>query len=376
MFPKLADLEVGLELSAIPTWVLRREPLGIVWANEPGVAFWQAESLAELRARDIAEGAPKVVLERTWRLFDDIRGGKRVREEWAFFPRGRAVTVSLDVRAVLLADEQPAMLAQAVPLSDASDDVQRSVAMFRHTVVMAALLRDDGHIWSQNPAAKTMFGERERWLDWLVDRERGQALLAEVLREEQGSALLEVDGESGRRWHVVDARCFRDPVTGTLGVLVTHRDETSRVEAEQLADSRGQRIDDLSTALELVERQRREILELSAPLLDVGDQTLAVPIIGRFDGEQSAALTARLLDAVGARGVRRVILDLTGVAGLDGDSTLRLQQLLAALRLLGAMPVITGIRPASSLALSRLDLDLHGVTTLRSLAAGLRLPRL
>lgn len=94
---------------------------------------------------------------------------------------------------------------------------------------------------------------------------------------------------------------------------------TARIEAETLAESRGLEIDALSATLELVEQQQREILSLSAPILDVGEQTLAIPIIGRLRETLSAQITARLLDAIASRRARYVILDLTGVVAIPAD---------------------------------------------------------
>lgn len=137
---------------------------------------------------------------------------------------------------------------------------------------------------------------------------------------------------------------------------------TARIEAETLAESRGLEIDALSATLELVEQQQREILSLSAPILDVGEQTLAIPIIGRLRETLSAQITARLLDAIASRRARYVILDLTGSS--------RFRQMLNSIRLLGARATITGIRP--ELAREMVGSGFEGAQTLRSLAEGLR----
>lgn len=67
-----------------------------------------------------------------------------------------------------------------------------------------------------------------------------------------------------------------------------------------------------------------------------------------------------------------MILDVTGVVAVDDGSAARLHHLLRALQLLGATPMITGIRPELAMQLVASGLELAGVSTLRSLADGLR----
>jgi rsbT co-antagonist protein RsbR len=372
MLPELVQLEASLVHSAVPVWVIVGETIKFVWANDLALELWHAPDRAELFARDMIAGAPEKVLARTRHVVEQVRTGKIVREEYVFYPRGKPTPVVLDLRGVLLADGSLGVLNQALPLSETPDAVRRAMTMARHTTIMAALVRADGSILTKNPAALLAFDEHDSWIAWLADANLAPEILRAALAGETVRVLAQVSARGSLRWHMIDAHALRDPVSGELGVLVEHIDETARIDAEQLAAARGQRIDDLSATVELIERQRREILALSAPLLDVGHRTLAVPIIGRLDDEQSNALMSKLLDAVRDRGARHVILDVTGVAEIDQGSALRLQRLLSALRLLGAASTITGVRPALALELTQSGVDLEGVTTLRSLAAGLQ----
>ena len=77
------------------------------------------------------------------------------------------------------------------------------------------------------------------------------------------------------------------------------------------------------------------------------------------------------MDAIATRWAKHVILDLTGVVAIDAGSLMRLRQMLRSIRLLGARPTITGIRPefANEMVASGFDVE---VPTLRSLAERLR----
>jgi rsbT co-antagonist protein RsbR len=375
-FMHLEDCRAGLAHAAVPAWVLEAETIRFMWANQPAVELFQAPNLEELLARDVAAGAPEKVLARTRHMFERVLAGNILREEWALYPRGVPTMVLLDLRGVHLPDGRLGVLNQALPITEtAPPSLQRAMAMTRYTSIISALVRADGGIIEQNPAALILFGGSTSWLTWFTEAAQAEQILRATFAGDAIETMLEVATVRGTCWHRVRAQTLRDPVTGELAVLVEHGDETARIGAEQLAEARGQTIDQLNKALVLVERQRQEILALSAPILDVGDRTLAVPIIGRLSDEQCNVIMTKLLDSVVSRGVRHVILDVTGVLSVDAGSADLLRRLLRALRLLGCTPMITGVRPGLALELIESGIDLDNMPTLRSLAAGLRHPK-
>lgn len=377
-FPHFDDVVAGLALAAIPVWIVDVEIWRFVWSNEAAQEMWRAPTPDELAERDIQTGTPNEVLARTNALVERAKRGERIDEEWVFYPRGKATTVMLRLSGVTLPDGRFGLLNQAQPIPQLAAPTQRAIAISRHTSTIGAMVEPTGEILAQNPAALLAFGDRPSWLTWCEDAEPARAILASAMAGERVRSLLQVIVDGEQRWHYVDAHMLRDPVTAKLCVLVEHTDETARIEAEQVAASHHQRVSILSETLELLEQQRREILELSAPILDVGAHTLAVPIIGQLGAEQGELIMNRLLDAVANRGTAQVILDLTGVVTIDQHSASRLHALIRALRLLGTRVTVTGIRAELAMRLADhltdggIDLDLDGVDTLRSLADGLR----
>lgn len=123
---------------------------------------------------------------------------------------------------------------------------------------------------------------------------------------------------------------------------------------------------------ELITAQAATIRELSAPLIPVEDGVLVVPLIGRLDHSRAQELLAVLLAGVADRRARAVIVDVTGMPGLDQPAAAALMQVARAVRLLGAHVVVTGIRPAVAATLVSLGVDTEGLTTLGSLQSGLR----
>jgi len=114
------------------------------------------------------------------------------------------------------------------------------------------------------------------------------------------------------------------------------------------------------------------ILELSAPVLPTGDGSLVLPLIGSLDPARTEHALTQLLSRVVALRARRVIVDLTGVAQADEQSAAALMRAAQAIRLLGAQPILCGIRAEMALALGRHHEDLSRITTVATLHEALR----
>jgi rsbT co-antagonist protein RsbR len=68
-----------------------------------------------------------------------------------------------------------------------------------------------------------------------------------------------------------------------------------------------------------------------------------------------------------------VLVDITGLPSVDTDTARHLFGTTAAVKLLGARVVLTGIRPEIAQTVIGLDVDLSGIITRSSLASGLEL---
>lgn len=360
--PSLRTSEPGLLLSPLPVWVFDPDAVRVCWANDPALALWRAPSRAELFARDLLADAPASVRARLHDQVTRVRAGERLVSEWSFYPDGRATTVSLHMHGITLDDGRLVILNQAAPLApEAAPAVLRSITAIRHLPALVAFVSLDGVLRMHNPAAIAEFGEGTDYAAWFRDPGDARRLLLAARDGEVVRAEAAVRGRDGERWHSIEAHRLRDPVVGDFAVLLLHRDETARRTAESAAAAH---------RLHIAE-QHQQILALSAPILLCGAHTLVVPIIGRLDDERGRELTGRLLPAIGAQRTRRVIVDMTGVADVDLTSARRLRELLAAVQLLGAAPVLTGFQPALAATLVAAGIDLHGVQIHRSLAEAL-----
>ena len=73
----------------------------------------------------------------------------------------------------------------------------------------------------------------------------------------------------------------------------------------------------LQERLDLIQRQHHQILDLSAPILDIWEGVLAMPLIGSIDHSRASTITERLLQAVVQHRAKLVLIDLTSVEELD-----------------------------------------------------------
>ena len=352
----LADRLHGVERLCLPVWVFDFGRARMAWANRAALELWRAPSLDELLARDYSDASPATRTRNEGhlqRLSEDHRA--YAEESFTFYPRGEPLHLRCVMSAIELDDGRMALLIEGhVRTGPQEPSVLRSHEAMRHVSAMVALLDTTGAVLVRNPAAQSAFGLSSAPSDWFEDagiaaRIQQVAETNEVLREE----LVALTNE-GPRWHAVEARRTSDPTTGSHAVVVHQVDVTEQRDRE-----------------ELIGAQQRQILELSAPLLDVAEGVIAVPIVAVLTEARSAELERRLLPAVVARGAQVVVLDVTGTTAAEGAGLAELLRLISAVRLLGARPIVTGVRPALATALVKSGAELSDVPMMRSLREAL-----
>ena len=215
----------------VPAWVYDVERGKIAWANPAALAYWQADSLDELLARDFSDLSP-ASRTRLLAAMAQHAEGRTTRELWTLYPRGKPTTSILIGRGLRLADRREAILFVSELLAVSYDTtVLRGIEAMQHTSVRVALHRmSDGRVLMRNPAAITAFGPVD--LDGPADDLGAmfvEPALAERVRQQARkgqtfSAEAELLTAAGPRFHGIDARPVLDPVTGDACVQVNARD--------------------------------------------------------------------------------------------------------------------------------------------------------
>jgi PAS domain S-box-containing protein len=170
--------------------------------------------------------------------------------------------------------------------------------------------------------------------------------------------------DGSRFWANVVITALYDDTGNLRGFAKVTRDMTERKQAEEALAQKA--------ASEALSRRAQEILDISTPVVQVWEGIILAPIIGTLDSQRTQQLTEKILDGIVETRSTVALVDITGVPAVDTQTARHLIESISAVRLLGADVILTGIRPAIAQTLVHLGIDLAGVTTRSSLAAGLR----
>ncbi|MDN3293334.1 STAS domain-containing protein [Streptomyces ficellus] len=122
---------------------------------------------------------------------------------------------------------------------------------------------------------------------------------------------------------------------------------------------------------EIIQRQSRQLLEVSTPVVRLWDKVLAVPLIGTLDTARTQVVMENLLHAIQRHEAQVAIIDITGVPTVDTAVAHHLMQTVNAVRLMGADCLISGIRPPIAQTIAQLGIDLSPILTRATLADAL-----
>jgi rsbT co-antagonist protein RsbR len=225
----------------------------------------------------------------------------------------------------------------------------------------------DGMVRSWNPGAEKLTG-------YAAAEVIGQHMSMFYTADDTRSSLLEREMAGAVRDGSVEAEGWRIRRDGTRywasfvlspiregqgevkGYVKVGRDLTERREQERLAA-----------------QQRDEILELSTPVIKVWDKVLILPLIGTLDSGRAARLTESLLERIAADEAEVVILDISGVPGIDSGVAQHLLETVEAARLMGTESIISGVRPDTAQSMVHLGIELGGLRSRSSLKDALQL---
>jgi rsbT co-antagonist protein RsbR len=129
---------------------------------------------------------------------------------------------------------------------------------------------------------------------------------------------------------------------------------------------------ELQEQIATIARQQLAIHELSSPIAEVWEDILLLPVIGSLDSQRALEMTEKLLERIKQTRSACVIIDITGVELVDTNTASAMLKMTRSARLLGAVCVLTGVRPEIARTMAQLNIEVEGVRTLRTLKDGLR----
>ena len=120
-----------------------------------------------------------------------------------------------------------------------------------------------------------------------------------------------------------------------------------------------------------IREQQAAIQELPTPVLPFREGMLLVPIIGLIDSLRARQLTEQLLAAVRDNRAKVVVIDITGVQGVDSKVANHMVQTVEAARLMGATVIVAGVAPEIAQTMVTLGIDLGRMITVGDLQSGI-----
>lgn len=129
----------------------------------------------------------------------------------------------------------------------------------------------------------------------------------------------------------------------------------------------------IAANLDALGRHQAAIRELSTPVIRVYDRVLLLPLVGAIDSHRAhQVMESVLLHVVDAQ-AKCIIIDIAGVPVVDTRVADHLLKTTAAVRLLGAQTILTGITAQVARTMVQLGVDVSTMHTVSRLSDGIEL---
>ena len=122
---------------------------------------------------------------------------------------------------------------------------------------------------------------------------------------------------------------------------------------------------------DVIRRQQQEMFELSAPVVELWEDILAIPLIGTLDSKRTQVVMETLLERIATTQAEVAIIDITGVPTVDTLTAQHIQKTVTAAKLMGAECYISGVRPQIAQTMVSVGIDFGDTVTKSNLAGAL-----
>jgi rsbT co-antagonist protein RsbR len=123
--------------------------------------------------------------------------------------------------------------------------------------------------------------------------------------------------------------------------------------------------------VDALKRHQAAIRELSTPVIRVHDRVLLLPLVGTVDSARAHQIMETVLIRVTEDQAKVLILDIAGVPVVDTKVADHLLKTTAAVRLVGAKTILTGISAQVARTIVQLGVDISAMDTQSRLSDGI-----
>jgi rsbT co-antagonist protein RsbR len=129
----------------------------------------------------------------------------------------------------------------------------------------------------------------------------------------------------------------------------------------------------IAAYLETMTRHQAAIRELSTPVIKVYDRILLLPIVGTVDTVRADQIMETVLVQIVEQQAKVIIIDIAGVPVVDTKVANHILQTTAAVQLLGAQSILTGISASVARTVVQLGVEITRIDTRAKLSEGIEL---
>jgi rsbT co-antagonist protein RsbR len=106
---------------------------------------------------------------------------------------------------------------------------------------------------------------------------------------------------------------------------------------------------DVTSQAEEEKKKEKLIKDLSVPILNIWDKTIALPLVGELDLTRGETVITTVLEECVAKRIEFVMISLNGINSFDESVRQNLQKLYDCLKLIGVEFIVVGIKPKLAL---------------------------
>ena len=129
----------------------------------------------------------------------------------------------------------------------------------------------------------------------------------------------------------------------------------------------------IAANLDALGRHQAAIRELSTPVIRVYEKILLLPLVGAIDSHRAHQVMESVLVHIVEAQAKCIIIDIAGVPVVDTRVADHLLKTTAAVRLLGAQTILTGITAQVARTMVQLGVDVSAMHTVSRLSDGIEL---
>lgn len=117
---------------------------------------------------------------------------------------------------------------------------------------------------------------------------------------------------------------------------------------------------------ELLLNAKKELRELSTPIVPIQDGLAVLPLIGSIDTDRTEHLMNGVLPKIPEMNIERLIIDFSGIVAIDTEVAANIFNVYRVLGLLGIDVLVTGLRPELAINAVSEGIDFTSIKTFAS----------